>query len=281
MAKLYVTQSSVRPLRWALRILGWVVVASGIIALFAGRSDSRSVYMLMGDNPVESIGMGGVLVILDLVLPDPYRKARREKRKKEKTYREAYKAFPSGDGLNQLLRQYGRGPLVKQINQSVTFCQNILERYPCREVLDFIHTYHPEAAYIVCHNAPKAAGTTPAAPETSDSGTTTIIQGENVSGNTATRISDINALLASRGEKASQPEKGTPLGPDNLQLEAYLDPFYHRNDYYDAATHTVRKFVCIPGGPQGFSTITLPKEIRTLEELLPYLESNHGFHLKT
>ena len=269
MAKLYVTQSSVRPLRWALRILGWVVVASGILALFVGRSDSRSIYMLMGDNPVESIFMGGVLVILDLVLPDPYRKARREKRKMEKLYREVYKTFPAGDGLNQLLRQHGRGPLVKQINRSVTFCRSILERYPCREVLDFIHTYHPEAAYELC------AARTSAAPETPDSGAT-IVSGQKVSDNTASRISDINALLAAQGKKAS----GTPLGPDNLQLEAYLDPFYHRNDYYDAATHTVRKFVCIPGGPQGFSSITLPKEIRTVEELLPYLEKNHGFHLK-
>lgn len=277
MAKLYVTQASVRPLRWMLRILGWMSVAAGIVILLTGETDSAFLYLPFGGEPLESIGMGAFLVILDLLLPDPDRKARREKRKLEKVYREAYKNFPSGDGLNQLLRQYGRGQLVKQINQSIHFCQIILDRYPCREVLEFIHTYHPEAAYALCA-ARKNAVTPAAPPETPDStGTTTIIQGQNAGGNTASRISDINALLAAQGEKTS----GTPLGPDNLQLAAYLDPFYHRNDYYDAATHTVRKFVCIPGGPQGFSSITLPKEIRTVEELLPYLEKNHGFHLKT
>lgn len=73
--------------------------------------------------------------------------------------------------------------------------------------------------------------------------------------------------------------KHTPL-TDDIRLGDYLDPFYHRGDYYDAATHTVRKFVCIPGGPQGFGPIKVPEEIETLEQLLPWLVENHDFHLK-
>lgn len=73
--------------------------------------------------------------------------------------------------------------------------------------------------------------------------------------------------------------KPTPL-TDDIRLGDYFDPFYHRGDYYDAATHTVRKFVCIPGGPQGFRSIRLPPEIKTLEQLLPWLAKNHDFHLK-
>lgn len=288
MAKIYVSQSSVRPIRWLLRLLGWVAVAAGILTLIFGKNDFLTGYMLLGDSPAGNIGMGAFLVILDLVLPDPYRKARKAKRKLEKIYRKVYKTLPFGDGLNQLLKEYGQAELAKMVSQSIPFCQSVLNRHPCRQLLDFIHTYHPEAAYTICISGLKAAKTASEAPQVpkapvstpkTSSGTTTIIHGQNVSANTDSRINDINVLLGARGEK-TPPVSGTPLGKSNIQLSSYLDPFYHRGDYYDASSHSVHKFVCIPHGPQGYSVISLPKEIQTLEQLLPYLEANHGFHLK-
>ncbi len=81
MAKIYVSQQSVRPLRIFLRILGWVLIAAGIFVLKFGTNDLLTIYLPTGDNPVQGIGMGVFLVVLDLILPDPYRKARRERRR--------------------------------------------------------------------------------------------------------------------------------------------------------------------------------------------------------
>lgn len=281
MAKIYVSQSSIRPIRWLLRLVGWCSIISGFIVLFGGNTDLL-IYMPLGDSPAGSIGMGAFLVGLDLLLPDPYRKQRREKKKMERVYRQVYQTLPFGEGLKLLLKEYRRADLVKQVTSSVPFCRSILNQYPCRQVLDFIHTCHPEAAYILCAERLDNPGSTTIRSEdisarTAASGAGATPGHQQASAANASRIADLNALLA---ERKKETPRGTPLKKENIQLGPMLDQFYHGCDYYDAAGHRVMKYICIPDGPQGFGPIKVPEEIETLEQLMPWLVENHDFHLK-
>ena len=63
----------------------------------------------------------------------------------------------------------------------------------------------------------------------------------------------------------------------DLQLAEHFDPYFHSGDRYVAAEHCVQKRVVIPGGPQGYTTIRIPSEIKTKEKLFEFLIQEHKF----
>ena len=64
---------------------------------------------------------------------------------------------------------------------------------------------------------------------------------------------------------------------ENFNLSEYFDPYYHSGDMYVASQHCVQKRVVIPGGPQGYKIIKIPKRIKTKEKLYEFLIQEHKF----
>lgn len=279
MAKLYATPDQVRWLRIPLRIIGWVNLISGLSVLITGKSNFLSDYLFTSTEPLYSALMGGALVLLDLGLVLYELPQRRERYKNKRAYRAACRKLPAGTGMAELNRQYRQQEMNRRTLTDSGFCRQILDRYPCREVLQYIHSHNPETAYMLSREilargtpapdpryaVPKAPADPPPEEKKPDVHLT------------ASRIDDLNALLASRKDEVPE---GTPLKREDIQLGPMLDQYWHGCDYYEAATHRVMKYIAIPDGPQGFGPIQVPEEITTLEQLLPWLVENHDFHLK-
>ena len=272
MKKTIVSQNRLRFLRILLWILGWANVIGGVWALISGESNFLSAFLFTEKKPLGSAVMGGVLLLCDLALALFALPQRQEERKNKRAYRAACRSLPGGTGLADLRLQYGQLELNRRTLTDSEFCRGILTRYPCREVLQHIHAHNPQAAYLLSRE--RISGTKPAEPQVPE---ITISEKTPDPGQTASRIAGLNALLFEKKEAATV---GTPLKKENIQLGPMLDQYWHGCDYYDAANHRVMKYIAIPDGPQGFGPIKVPDEIETLEQLMPWLVENHGFHLK-
>lgn len=80
----------------------------------------------------------------------------------------------------------------------------------------------------------------------------------------------------------------TPLGTEDQPLGRFVadykwsSPLCIDDDdvMYIAEAHEVRCRAVVPDGPQGFLMFKLPESVKTREDLLKYLQKEHGFYLK-
>ncbi len=75
-------------------------------------------------------------------------------------------------------------------------------------------------------------------------------------------------------------KKRTRLRED-IDLSEYFDPYYHSGDAYIVSEHCVQKRVAIPGGPQGYVSIEIPRYIKTKEKLFNFLIKKHDFRKRS
>ena len=79
-----------------------------------------------------------------------------------------------------------------------------------------------------------------------------------------------------------------PLGETDLELGDYVSgyrycsPIQIRNGdvFYIAARHAIQYRVVLPNGPQGYCTVSLPGNVKTLDQALRYLARTEKFKLK-
>ena len=67
-----------------------------------------------------------------------------------------------------------------------------------------------------------------------------------------------------------------------LDLDPWIDGYYHRQVTYLREQHAVRELVHFHNGEHsvwGYTSTPVPKDIKTLEALLDFLKTK-GFHLK-
>lgn len=141
------------PVRWLMRIGGWSVLVSGIFtAIFP--TDSPYPYAF-GGSPLL---FGAFLVILDLLLPDPVRKARRMRKKLEKLYNAVYNALPSNAAAFDLAKRTSGLPnLDMQIQLYSYSAKALFQEAPVKETLFYIYRLNPQAGYEICVDLVQAA----------------------------------------------------------------------------------------------------------------------------
>ena len=141
------------PVRWLLRLGGWSVLFLGITSVILPIDYSYSDYM--GGSP---LFIGAVLVILDLLLPDPVRKARRMRKKLEKLYTTIYNALPANAAAFDLAKLTGGySNLDMQIRMYSHSAKALFQKAPVKETLFYIHQLNPQASYEICVDILNAA----------------------------------------------------------------------------------------------------------------------------
>ena len=83
-------------------------------------------------------------------------------------------------------------------------------------------------------------------------------------------------------------KRKTPLGKDNIELGKYFAGYHYCSPLmiskadviYVAERHQVHFRVVLPGGPTGFSVVSVPRNVRTLEDLLDLFRNSDGYSLK-
>ena len=97
-------------------------------------------------------------MILDLILPDPVRKARRMRKKLEKLYSAVYSALPSNAAVFDLAKKTsGYSNLDLQIKLYPYSAKDLFQKAPVQETLFYIHHLNPQMAYEICIDLVNAA----------------------------------------------------------------------------------------------------------------------------
>ena len=144
------------PVRWLLRISGWFILVIGIFTLIITVIiPENSLFPFYYFDPSPLI-IGAFLVILDLLLPDPVREARRMKKKLKKLYRAVYNALPSNASVFELAKKTsgfsnsGFSNLEMQIRLYPHIAKALFQRAATKETLSYIHKLNPQASYEIC-----------------------------------------------------------------------------------------------------------------------------------
>lgn len=141
------------PVRWLLRISGWSMLVVGIFSIIFPSDYSYSSYI--GGSPLI---VGALLVILDLLLPDPVRKSKKMRKKLEKLYTAVSDALPSNAAAFDLAkRTSGYSNLDMQIQLYSYSAKTLFQKAPVRETLSYIHKLNPQAGYEICIDLVNAA----------------------------------------------------------------------------------------------------------------------------
>ena len=160
--KIYKSEVESGLIRWLMRLSGWFSLMMGIAILVLGRyTDAVNDYFYEG--PVKPLAIGALLVVLDLLLPDPVRARRRAKKKCEKLYQKLCKALPSNRALfDAAVSPTTRALLERQLRMQGNLGKVLFQKAPTREMLTFIHACNKNAAYEICaeivRDAQKTAG---------------------------------------------------------------------------------------------------------------------------
>ena len=149
------------PIRWFMRVTGWYCLIAGILML-VGKVAAPALYdslrVTFPAGPVMPLGIGGLLVVLDLILPDPKRAWRKKKKQYEKLYAAVCMALPSNQAVFSAAVNSGNSSLLeRQIRMNTSFAKDIFRKVPVREMLVFIHTCNRQAAYTICEDIAQAA----------------------------------------------------------------------------------------------------------------------------
>ena len=138
------------PVRWLLRISGWFALVIGIfIGIFTVIIPENTLFLF--DYFAQNLIIGAFLVILDLLLPDPAREARRMKKKLKKLYRAVYNALPSNASVFELAKKTsGFSNLEMQIRLYPHIAKVLFQRAAAKETLSYIHKLNPQASYEIC-----------------------------------------------------------------------------------------------------------------------------------
>ena len=149
------------PIRWLMRLSGWFCLTIGIAALTLSQYvDLRNLGFYNG--PLQPLLIGGLLVVLDLFLPDPVRAQRRLRKKYRKLYQKICTALPSNQALfNMVVTPATSALLERQLRTQSSLSRTLFQKAPTKEMLIFIHSCNQNAAYDLCaemvRNAQKAA----------------------------------------------------------------------------------------------------------------------------
>ena len=78
------------------------------------------------------------------------------------------------------------------------------------------------------------------------------------------------------------------LGKEDVPLGSFIRSYKHCSYFgcsdsdviYLGNSREVHSRVVLPGGPQGYTRISVPESIKTRNALLKYLKRKHGYRLK-
>ena len=154
MAKIYVSRESVLSgfWRWMLRISAWYILLSSLAAMYIPYA-----YSMIVDEPIMGVVMGGVLIVLDIFLPDPRRQRRKAEKKLEKAFWTVCNALPSNNVLPYISQNPNWPQTVTQVRCHDFAGKALFQQYPFRETLEFIHANNMQTAYQICADLVKAA----------------------------------------------------------------------------------------------------------------------------
>ncbi len=142
------------PIRWLIRISGWFSLAVGLSQFVIPVNSPFSYYSYI-ENPLL---IGIVLIVLDLLLPDPVRNARKQRKKLAKLYAAVYEALPSNEAaflVSKKISGYSNPDI--QVRTYSSAAKAIFRAAPCKESLRYIHTLNPQASYEICIELVEAA----------------------------------------------------------------------------------------------------------------------------
>ena len=102
--------------------------------------------------------VGIILVVLDFLLPDPVRNARKHRKKLTKLYTEVYNALPSNETallVSKKISGYSNPDF--QVRSYASAAKALFRSAPYKESLRYIYTLNPQAAYEICIEMVEAA----------------------------------------------------------------------------------------------------------------------------
>lgn len=154
--KVYVSDIQSGPIRWLLRICCWTALLIGLFKVLI--PDNVLFYSYMFDSALEPLMLGGILLILDLVVPDPRRDARKAKKKCQKLFNAVRKSLPSNPQLFQQHMQFENQELLRsRLALSTEACRDFFRLLPLQQTLTYIYNRNPQAAYKICADLAAAA----------------------------------------------------------------------------------------------------------------------------